>query len=221
MAALQFPLSLAQFLDQLPIGQLTLVLVKPVEHTETSSGEVLSVDYGDAYWEGTLTFGQCSSAAADVASTLVDRVIGASGSFRIGRAHTQGPTNDPGGSTVSAWTTAHITAADSSRRVVTVAGVTSFTLEVGDLMEVEGDSTHPPTLHRVVQRKSSASGSFTGLEVDPPLPAWWNAGGGLDSVNFMNPSCKAKIIPGSWSPPNTLPGNASSGGMFKWRQTSR
>lgn len=214
-----FPLSLTEFLDLLSISAVTMSLGEAVIQSQTRGGDILRSDLGARLWAGRIVVAPATRAAMDQQVALAEALLEAAGSFMVARRSRIGPQSDPTGAILGAATPA-ISAVSSDRRDLSLTGLpAAYVVTRGDLLSFDhGTDPVRRHLHRVLAtRSANGAGTMTQLSVTPPVRAGIGAG---PLVTLVRPSCKAVIVPGSFSPETEGP-SVTEGFGFDWRQTLR
>ena len=197
--ALTFPLSLAQFMDRLPIGTCMLHCPSQVQTARTGGGEVLPADVGPQLWTAKITLGKMEAQEARPVRALLG-LIGRAGAtvmaYDTSRAY---PLADPGGFVlgVAAPTIASLS---TDGRELTLDGLPpGYVLSTGDMLAFAyGANPVRYALHEMVNGcVASAGGTSAEIEVSPPLREGAAIGA---AVSLSRPSCKMQLVPGSHAP---------------------
>lgn len=217
--ALSFPLSTAQFMDLLPIREMTFELSEAMETDETGGGEILTADLGARLWQGEIILGDMMPDEADTALALIDLLRRAGGSFMVHDRARPWPGADwQGAGLSSASPTIHALA--SSTRELRLAGLPAgYVLRPRDALAFSyGSNPTRYALHRLVaQVTANGSGITPQVEVVPNIRAGATVGA---AVLLIKPACKAVIVPGSYQP-GRRKARLTTGASFKWQQTLR
>lgn len=199
-ALLTFPLSLAQFIDQLLTRSITLQCPESVELSRTQGGELLTNELGARLWRGEVRLGRLTPQEADEAQTLIDLVRGAGHTFLIYDKRAPGPRDDPAGTVLGASTVQILELASDKRRMKLKGLPTGYTLRRGDKLSFDyGSNPTRIALHRIVDATVTANGlGETGyFEVVPPI----RDGAAVDdTVRLVKPYAKVALVPGSVDP---------------------
>lgn len=223
---LSFPLSVADFLQALPIQSIEFDLPEVAISSRTEGGEVLTDTTGVRLWQGTVTLGRMPRQEAREAIALIRVMQGAEASFLACPLATPFPKNDPAGAIV----TAHIQAGFTPQvRLVnpTAANLISLRNLPAGLVFARGDylsfqyATGPVrfAFHQIVEEtvETDASGLTPNMEIRPHLQPGWQVG---DIAQITFPRCKAKILPGTVQLGRTTR-FVTEGVTFQFQQTLR
>ena len=195
MAALTFPLTLAQFFDLLPVEALTFEPSEAIEIDETVGGEVLKADLGAALWTGRLDLTAMTWDEALDLEPLINLLRRPGASFMVADPRRPGPRLDPGGVFLGS-SAVKVAAIGASMREIAFKGLPSgYQLSRGDRFSFSyGSNPARHALHELVA-PTFAPGAATGLvEVSPPL----RQGVAVDAdVQLIWPRCKAVLRGGA------------------------
>lgn len=216
--ALSFPLATADFLDLLPITEISFQISDQVQATGLGSGEILTAEVAPPLWSGSISLAPMKQRrAADIEARLAAL-------SRPGRAFfcyktTQiGPAADPIGATLgaSAPVLAEIDTGTASLRLGGLP--VGYAITAGDLLAFPYGTPTRYALHRAAGAAVADGLGETGfLEVVPPI----RAGAAVSAaVALVRPKFKAVIVPGSIDYGTTRAGTVS-GISFSFRQTLR
>lgn len=198
---LTFPLSLADFIDRLPIKSIALHCPEVLDMSRTGGGEILTNDAGARLWQGKIALGRLDRFETSEAMALIDLVRGGGGrSFYVYDTRHPAPRDDPDGATLGA-SNVQIRALGSDNRTIQLKGLPAgYVLRRGDMLSFDYASNPVRTaLHRVVETSIAAGGQGnTGdFEVVPNI----RVGAAVnDTVRLVKPYCKALLVPGSVDP---------------------
>lgn len=195
--ALSYPLNRAQFMNVLPIAEMSFNLPEMVEQHRTASGEQLQADLGDRLWQGEIKLGRLTRSEAGAAKMMIDLLRQAGRSFLIYDATRIFPLLDPNGTILGASTpTIHTLGADSRELRITGLPAT-YTLSPGDYLSIiYGSAPARYGLHRVVSSVTAVAGLTPLFEVSPAIRPGAVTGA---AVTLVRAYCKAVILPGSVS----------------------
>lgn len=217
--ALEFPLTFAQFMDFLPIQEMTFDLPEAVQVEETMGGEILTSSLGTRLWQGKVSLGEMTADEAADAMAMIDLVRGNGGSFMCFDKSRPGPRAHLAGTILGASTvTLHSVSADMCE--VRLAGVPSgFPLQRYDALGF-GYGSAPVRFarHRLVSTGvGNGSSPSSWIQVVPPIRQGFAIGA---SVSLLKPACKAIITPRSVEP-GRVRHTMTVGASFSWQQTLR
>ena len=211
--ALTYPLSLASYFDTLLIAEFEPDLTEALTGGETGGGEAISSDYGPRLWQARLVASRSSLPKAARSVALTESLRRAGTSFFATDPLRRYPQADPDGSLLGGAAPS-ITSVASNNRDVTLGGLpASYVLTPGDLIAWDYDTSRR-AMHRIVVGATANGSGVATIELEPFVRGT-PAGA---SVDLIDPSCKAKILTGSYSP-RTLTRRGGSGFSFIWRQT--
>lgn len=217
--AYSFPLSTAQFLDLLPIKEMTFELSEAVETDETGGGEILTADLGTRLWQGEIVLGDMLPDEADDALGMLDLLRRAGGSFMVYDRGRPWPRADwQGAALAGASPVLHTVAA--STREIRIAGLPpGYQLRRRDAVAwAYGANPTRYALHRLAAPVTANGSGLTPLvEVVPNVRPGASTG---VAVQLVKAACKAVIVPGSYQP-GRRKARLTSGASFKWQQTLR
>lgn len=218
MALLTFPLPLSQFMNVLPVSEMTFDLSEALARDETGRGEVLSASLGARLWTGTVTVSRRRLDMAGRYVALIDLVRQPGATFYIGDVTRRAPASDPTGAGLGSATPT-LSSVSTDRREMVIAGLPpGYAVGLGDFLSIDyGGAPLRRALHRVVHGGGIANGSgvLPAVEVVPPVRTGFAAG---VAVTLVNPACKAVILPGSATPARSR--RASADGLsFGFIQT--
>lgn len=194
--ALTFPLSLAAFLDLLPVAACDFDLGEALQGDETGGGEELLAELGARVWTGRYLLAPMTFDEATAAKALIDLIRAPGRAFLATDLRQKGPRGDPNGVILGA-STPTLTATQSAGREVTIAGLPAgYVLAPGDMLGFTYASTKR-ALHRVVVGgTANGAGTLAWAEVIPAVRAFT----GTPAVTLVRPVAKAVIQPGSFQP---------------------
>lgn len=193
--ALTYPLSRANFMDLLPIGEQSHNLPQSMELNRTGGGEQLGADLGDRLWQGKITLGRLLRTEAGRPEMLIDLLAQAGRTFLVHDTRRPWPLLDPNGTIFGASTpTIHTLSGDPRELRITGLPAT-YVLSPGDYFSFQyGSSPVRYALHRVVSTTTAVAGLTPLFEVSPHIRPGAVTG---TQVFFFKPACKAVILAGS------------------------
>lgn len=191
--AFSYPLTIAQFMDYLPIAEVSLAAPGQVEIAQTSGGEVLDWEIGPQLWRGHFTLGRMTREEARHPDVLLDLLSTAGASFWAYDTRHAAPQMDPSGTILGAATpTIHTLSADA--RDLRLQGLPSgYNLRRGDYLSF--DYAGRRALHRVasVSVAAASTGITPVFQVVPHIRPGAVVGA---EVTLVRATCKAKLLPG-------------------------
>lgn len=217
--AYSFPLSLAQFMDILPIREMTFDLPETMELSETGGGEVLAADLGTRLWQGEIQLGDMTADEAAEALAMLDVLRRAAGSFMVHDKRRPAPRSDLNGAALSGFAV-KLASVSGNTREVTLSGLPAgFQLLRHDYLAFSyGTNPTRYALHRIASPATANGSGVTGLfEVSPNIRPGWVANA---AVSLVKPACKARILPGSVNPGRHRH-TMTAGVSFRFQQTLR
>ncbi|WP_323041581.1 hypothetical protein [Gemmobacter sp.] len=217
--ALTFPLSTTQFMDLLPIKEMTFELSEAMETDETGGGEILTADLGARLWQGEIVLGDMTPDEADTALALIDLLRRAGGSFMVHDRARPWPRSDWKGAALATFSPT-IYALNAAPRELRIAGLpVGYVLRPRDALAFSyGSNPTRFALHRLVGSvTANASGIVPQTEVVPNIRPGATVGA---AVQLIKPACKAVIVPGSYQP-GRRKARLTTGASFRWQQTLR
>lgn len=217
--ALVYPLSLAEFLDQLGIYETEFDLTEALTMNEDGGGELLPSSNGPRLWEGRVTVITDTHDEADRMVARIETLRDGTGSFMVTPTTRPAPIADPGGTILGA-SAPEITAIGADMRSLSVGGLPAgYTLSQGDMLSfIYLSSPARYAMHRVVQTVSAdGAGAIggNGLILSSPMRPGVIIG---TELRLIRPILKARYLPGSFTRPRARRG-ATYGFSFGWRQT--
>ena len=81
--AYSFPLTRAQFMDLLPVQEMTFDLPEAMEVSETGAGEILTAELGTRLWSGEIRLGDMTPDEAAEALAMIDVLRQPGASFMV------------------------------------------------------------------------------------------------------------------------------------------
>ena len=193
--ALIYPLSRANFMDVLPIGEQSHFLPFSMELNRTGGGEQLGADLGERLWQGKITLGRLMRTEAGRPEVLSDLLCQGGRSFLLYDTRRSAPLLDPNGTILGAAAPTIHTLGVYPRELRIQALPPAYTLSVGDYLSFTcGTAPVRYALHRVVNTVSAVAGVTPLFEVSPALRPGVVTG---TAITLIKPYCKAVILPGS------------------------
>lgn len=191
--AFSYPLTLAQFMDYLPISEVSLAAPAQVEIAQTAGGEVLDWEIGPQLWRGHITLGRMTRDETRHPDVLLDLLSASGASFWAYDTRHPAPQMDPNGTILGAATPSiHTLPADA--RDLRLQGLPNgYNLRRGDYLSF--DYSGRRALHRVasVSVVTASTGITPSFQVIPPVRPGASVGA---AVTLVRPTCKAKLLPG-------------------------
>ena len=218
--ALEFPLALADFFENLDLTESTLDLPESMVVTgRTGGGEVLTATSGVRLWEGDVVFMPQSYADADAILAKISILREPGRPFFVTHAARPAPRYDPTGA-ILGGAQPKISSVASNNRDLTIKDMPAgYVIAPGDHISwrygINPDYRY--AFHRVVQGGVASGGGTVTVEVTPYIRT--GALPDLD-IKLINPMLKAVLVPrtvdtGKYS------GRLVTGIKFGWRQTLR
>ena len=214
--ALNFPLSLSDFFDDLPVANVTFKADDNRSFTETGGGELITAARGARLWGGQITLDIDSHAKIAAVEAKMSLLEQAGASFMIYDLRKPYPTSDPLGASISG-ASPRISALNVNNREVDLSGLPSgYVISPGDMIAWEyGSSPTRYALHRVVTGGTASGGLLASVELTPFL----RPGTAVNTpVSLIRPACKAVIDKAAYGSGRSV---ITQGGSFNWRQTLR
>lgn len=197
--ALTFPLSLAQFMDLLPVSSCIMHCPAQVQVARDGGGEILPADIGPRLWTADLTLGKMTAAEARPLRPLLTLLGQAGTSVMLYDTARPWPLADSGGVALGAATPT-IASLSGDNRELSLSGLPAgYTLTAGDLIAFSyGSNPVRYAMHEFVAGSVADGTGATGLiEVTPPIRSGATVG---TEVTLGRPSCKMQLVPGSLKP---------------------
>ena len=220
MAAITYPIALADFFTDLGTVSVSFDLSDALETNENGGGEIFTSAYGPRLWYGDIEVRPHPHVEMDAVMVEIDALFEADASFFVSIGDREGTIADLDGSAYGAATPAIAGFNGSTMRELDLSGLpANYVISKGDYLSFEYSSS--PTryaFHRVTSGgTANGSGALNGIDVQPRLRTGIATS---DPVSMAPAFLKAKAIPGSKLPPRR---NAviSTGPSFSWRQTLR
>lgn len=218
--AYSFPLTSAQFMDVLPIREITFDLSEAMEVSgETGAGEILTAEHGVRLWQGDIQLGDMTRDEAAECMAMLDVVRRVGGSFMCHDVSRPAPRLDPAGSAIAGFSP-ELYAVHANNREVRLSGMpVGYQIRRYDYLAFSyGSNPVRFALHRVAEPASTASTGVTGyFEVSPNIRPGFALGAG---VSLVRAACKALVVPGSFNP-GRRSATLTAGAGFKFVQTLR
>lgn len=217
--AYSFPLSRAQFLDILPIREMTFDLPEAVEMSQTGAGEILTADLGTRLWQGEIQLDTMTADEAAEALAMLDVLRRPGASFMVHDLSRPFPRFDLSGAVI-AGASPKLAAVHANNREVQISGLTAgYQLRrIDGLAFTYGANPVRYAFHRIAApATANASGVAGYFEVSPNIRPGWVTN---VAVSFSRPACKAVLMPGSVQPGRRRH-TITTGVSFRWIQTLR
>lgn len=199
MSLLTFPLTGPNFMDRFGVRGYQYILDEALELSELGNGEILTSDYGPRLWRGKFELAKLTLNAAEAIKARIEALQFSGRTFHCYDPVIQTPASDPGGTTVSGYSSKILLINADNRRIKLKGLPSGYELQAGDRLSFVQASSGLTALHRVVDDSVVASSSFeTGyFEVVPHILP----GAAVDDiVTLLRPYCNAMIVPGSFKP---------------------
>lgn len=217
---LQFPLSLADFWDQLPMQSCSMHPVEFVETSGVASGQTLSRELAPTIWRGTVSLGSLTTDEMADVMPLIDLAQRTGASFLACDRYRSWPALDPTGNVLGAATVT-IDAVSANRRELILEGLPpNYPLRRGDMIGVQwGANPVRYGLHRIVVPASADGTGRTGW--NEVTPAYETALQPAAPASLARPPIKAIIDPGSVRRGGRAANGLHDGIGFSFSQTVR
>lgn len=217
--ALTFPLTLAQFFDDLCISEASFDLDEAMQVNRTSGGEILTGATGTRLWYGEVMLHAHRKVDAEEISAKISVLRQAGRPFLVTPYGKAFPRLDPTGSIlgVSAVT---IQSVNANNRDITLQGLpVGYVLSAGDFLSfLYGSSPVRYALHQIAVGGTANGSGVATVEVSNFIRSGATAG---IAVTLKNPVCKAVVRPGSFQPGSTRWRRWNTGMSFSFQQTLR
>jgi hypothetical protein len=214
--AFAFPLSQAQFLDQLRVQSARFWLPESLTMESTEGGEIFTADRGPRLWQAEFTLAQGHHHTVDESEARLALLAQAGRSFLAYDPRRTGPKADPEGAALAGFTPKIST---TTAREVTLSGLPAgYQISRGDYLGwTYGSNPVRYALHRAVTAPVADGTGLAVVEVIPNIRPGTTAG---TTVTLLRPVCKMVLVPGSYEP-----GQAArvftAGATFRAQQTLR
>lgn len=211
--ALIYPLGLADFLDLYPAADVTIDCPVRTSGRNQASGANYTFEEAEPIWVGSVQFPPMRSTRATALAATLRGLEVPGRSFVFSHPRERGPAFDRGGAAFVAGVT--LAAVDSAAHAVKFAGLPSGgMLAIGDRF-----SMLLPDGRRMMHEIQNAGATDGGdwFSVWPYLRSGVLAG---QAVDFVRPSIKATIVPGTRAPGSDARGLVSGVG-FSFMQNIR
>lgn len=216
---LSFPLSVAGFMDILPVKDMTFELTEAVETEETAGGEILTAELGTRLWQGEISLADMLPDEADHALAMLDLLRRAGASFLCHDRARPWPRADWQGASLTGFNPVLHSVAANARELRLGGLPPGYALSRRDALAFSyGTNPARFALHRLVGPTAADGSGLTPLvEVVPNLRPGWSAGA---VVQLVKPACKAIVVPKSFQP-GRRKARMTTGVSFRWQQTLR
>lgn len=191
--AFTFPLSIAQFMDLLPISEISFNAPAQQQIAQTAGGEIMSAELGPQLWRGQITLGRMTSDEARHPDVLLDLLAKGGRTFLAYDTRHPAPQLDPTGAILGAAAPTIHTLSANSRDMRLTDLPAAYKLKRGDYLAFDYGGRR--ALHRVASTTVTADGAGTTplFEVIPMIRPGALVGTG---VTLVKAACRAKLIPG-------------------------
>lgn len=219
MAALSFPLSIADFYDTICVGDVSFDLPESqINSGVTGKGEILPADIGSRLWTGQVTVRPLLTADARAVLSRISTLKQAGRAFFVFDKRHAGPRMDPKGVILGA-STPQIKSVNANNRQLVIKGLPiGYVLSAGDYIAFAYGSN--PTRYALHDLAVGGTANSSG-EVEVEVSNFIRSGAAADQdITLIKPSCKAVLVPGTIEP-GSAPGRFHDGISFSWRQTLR
>ena len=215
--ALTYPLSLSDFLADLPVSHVTFRLDKAETVSRTGGGEIIKHKLGARLWTGEIVFDQDYHRELAAIEAKIALLEGAGASFMIHDTRHTGPRADPTGTVLGA-AAVKLAAVTVEGAELSLKGLpAAYTLSAGDYLGFEYAALPIRyALHRIVVGATADAGGTTPLmQVVPTL----RPGFAVDAtVTLVRPTCKARLLEADYGSGRSV---ISGRGQLSWTQTLR
>jgi hypothetical protein len=191
--AFTFPLTIPQFMDWLPIAEISFSAPAQVQIAQTAGGEVLPSEIGAQLWRGKITLGRMTRNEARHPDVLLDLLTSGGATFLAYDTRHPAPRLDPTGAILGAASPS-IYSLNSNNRELRLQGLPAgYTLTRGDYLSF--DYAGRRALHRLVEFNATAAGDGVTerFEVSPKIRPGAKVG---ETVTLLKASCVAMLVPG-------------------------
>jgi hypothetical protein len=212
-----FPLG-HDFLDLLPIKNMSFDLPTSAEFSKTGGGEVLEAALGTRLWQGKIVLDSMGADEDADVMAMLDEATSPGASFMIYDVKRPWLRKDPKGM-LAAGANPTLESVSSDTRSLSLAGLPAgLEISRGDYLSFSyGSNPTRFALHRVKgSAVVDAQGSTGLMRINPNVRHGWASGA---DVSVIRASCKAKIVPGSLD--TGTRGRRTTGVSFNWIQTLR
>jgi hypothetical protein len=207
-------LNLAEFFDGLRIAGMAFELSEAMSSSETGAGEILTAIRGIQLWQGQVTLSADRLLDIEGVHAKVDLLRRPGASFWLSHPLRRAPKADPGG-VLFGPATITVKTRVSSREMLLQGGPMGGVISAGDHLSVSfGVASR--AYFRVVTGATFAASTEAVIEVSPDIPAGIITG---SAVQFVPPSLKAIIRPGSYSGSSIRLPDIADEISFGWVQT--
>ncbi len=200
---LSFPLPREDFIDILPIAEMSLVLPETAQVARTRGGEVLPFELGEPLWEGEVKLGRMTRPESGRPLALIDVLRQPGRSFLVCDTTRTGPLSDPAGVILGAATPVIHELPEDPRELRLSGLPAGYILSAGDWIGwSHGAAPTRYALHRIVDAEVVAAGTgiTPAFEVVPHIRPGVTVGA---AVQLIRPVAKAIILPGQTEPGRT------------------
>lgn len=217
--AYSFPLSLAQFADQLTITEVKWRLQEQQELSGLGSGEILAANLGPSQWTGEVRLAVGYHDDVAEIQALIETLDGSINPFFLYDPRKMYPRDDPGGVKLGA-SVPRIYMVGANNKSLALKGLPNgYVLSRGDFLSFEyGTNPVRRAFHRISETVTAGANGITAeFEVRPHLrPA-----AVMDLVvTLVKPAAKVIIVPNTFDP-GTGRAAVTDGMSFQVIQTLR
>ena len=214
--AFAFPLTPAQFLDQLRVQSARFWLPESLTLESTEGGEIFTADRGPRLWQAEYTLAQGHHHSVDEDEARLALLAQAGRSFLAYDPRRAGPKADPDGVGLAGFSP--VISATTAREVMVTGLPPGYQISRGDYLGwIYGTNPVRYALHRAVTAPVATSGGLATVEVTPNIRTGAAAGA---AVSLIRPVCKMVLIPGSYAP-GAAARVFTAGATFHAQQTLR
>lgn len=209
--AIVFPLSAADFFDN--IGAQSVTFRRRISHVHAGSGGgvAYTAELAPEIWQGEVKLPAMTTRQAASILALLRYIAGKNGTFHAYHKHALGPAGDPVGATLGA---AVVQINAITGNVIKLDGLpVGYAIDAGDRLSF--DFGGAVALHEAIEPATAGALGVTGdFTVGPSILPGAAAGA---AVRLVKPYCKARIVPGSISEGQAR-GAKTFGLGFAWEQ---
>lgn len=186
-----FPLSMAEFIDALPVKSVNFAPIHNNEMSRTRDGQFITAYNGPTLWKGAVVLGRVYNEDAAEVRALLSLAQQYDASFIMRHPGYKGPRKQAG------VNTGKLAATPINMRDIQITGLPpAYVLSAGDLVGWQyGSAPVRYAFHTVVFTRTASAGGTILVEVQPMLkPGSLVAGAAVD---LIAPRMRAKVIPGT------------------------
>lgn len=212
--AFSFPLTTAQFLNQLRVQSARFWLPESATMESTEGGEIFTAARGPRLWQAEFSLPPGHHATVDGREAQLSMLAQSGRSFFAYDPRRLGPAADPTGAGLAGYSP---TITSATAREVTISGLPpNYRISQGDYLGWSyGSNPVRYALHRSVWGVVATAGGVLTVEVTPNIRP-----GAAGAVSLVQPVCKMILVPGGYSP-GAGAGVITTGATFRAQQTLR